>query len=340
VAGAQGCFFFFSERRLKKIADEVHSRCQAGARLDFFHGFTPWIRTRPERPYAAWSDSTFRDYIDIFHRREEFDRDDLERIEEAEATWLRSARRVLFTSNWAAQRAVRDYALDPNHVGTVGIFGELEMPPSDAYAGSKEFVFVSTNFEAKGGKVVLEAFREVRKRNPDATLVVIGDRPSDVTSEPGITFTGFLRKESHDEYRRFLHVLAGARALVSATSSDICPLQFIEAGYVGCPVISARKFAIPEIVDDGCTGLLLDHLHSSTVASAMHWMLEHRGQYQQMRKAAWEKARREHSRQQFEHRLCGQLRHLERANFGVVTGAFGRASLSDVPSQSPITSSE
>jgi glycosyltransferase involved in cell wall biosynthesis len=324
VAGAHGSFFFFSERRLKKIADEVHSRCQPDARLDFFHGFTPWIRTRPERPYAALSDCTFRDYVDIFHHREEFDRDDLERIEEAEAAWLRSASRVLFTSDWAAQRGVRNYALDTNRLGTIGIFGELEVRPCDAYAGNKEFVFVSTNFEAKGGKVVLEAFREVRKRNADATLVVIGDRPSDATSEPGITFTGFLRKESADEYQRFLQILAGARALVSATSSDICPLLFIEAGYVGCPVISARNFAIPEIVDDGCTGLLLDHLHSSTLASAMHWMLEHPGQYQQMRKAAWEKARREHSRQQFEQRLCGQLRDLEGAAPGVVTGAAGR----------------
>jgi glycosyltransferase involved in cell wall biosynthesis len=84
-------------------------------------------------------------------------------------------------------------------------------------------------------------------------------------------------------------------------------LQFIEAGYVGCPVISARKFAIPEVVDDGRTGLLLDHLHSSTVASAMHWMLEHPTEYKQMRKAAWEKAHGQHSRAQFEKRLCSSL---------------------------------
>jgi hypothetical protein len=49
-------------------------------------------------------------------------------------------------------RAVRDYGLDPTRVGSVGIFGELEMPTRDAYDGSKEFVSVSTNFEAKGKK--------------------------------------------------------------------------------------------------------------------------------------------------------------------------------------------
>ena len=50
VIGMRGSFFFFSEERLNAIAHEVHSKCQAEARLDFFHGFTPWIATRPERP--------------------------------------------------------------------------------------------------------------------------------------------------------------------------------------------------------------------------------------------------------------------------------------------------
>jgi glycosyltransferase involved in cell wall biosynthesis len=308
LAGAQGSFFFFSDLRLKRIASEVHSKCEADARLDFFHGFTPWITTRPERPYIAWGDCTFRDYVSIFHSREQFRRDDLERIEQAEAAWLKNARRVLFTSNWAAERAVRDYSLDANLVGSVGIFGEIEMPVRDAYAGRKEFAFVSTNFVAKGGQTVLAAFREVRARHPDALLTIIGDRPSDAAPEIGVTFTGFLRKEIPDEYRRFQQILGGARALVNATRCDICPVLLIEAGYVGCPVISTRNFAIPELIDDRRTGLLLDPSpQPSLVAGAMNWMLEHANEYQRMREAAWAKTRGQHSRKQFEERLCSYV---------------------------------
>jgi glycosyltransferase involved in cell wall biosynthesis len=307
LAGSRRSFFLFSERRLKKIADDVHSQLQADARLDFFHGFTPWILTRPRHSYVAWSDCTFRDYLDIFHPSEQFLRDDRERIEQVEAAWLKNASRVLFTSNWAAERAVRDYSLNANLVGSVGIFGEIEMPPHDAYAGRKEFAFVSTNFEAKGGQTVLAAFREVRKRHPDALLTIVGDRPSHIKREGGVTFTGFLRKEIPDECRRFQQILGGARALVNATSSDICPLLFIEAGYVGCPVISTCKFAIPELIDDGRTGLLLDSPQPSLVACAMNWMLEHANEYQRMREAAWAKARGQHSREQFEERLRSYL---------------------------------
>jgi hypothetical protein len=40
----------------------------------------------------------------------------------------------------------------------------------------------------------------------------------------------------------------------------------------------------------------------------MSWMLEHEDEYQQMRKAAWAKARGQHSREQFEERLLAYLR--------------------------------
>jgi glycosyltransferase involved in cell wall biosynthesis len=309
VTGTRGSFFFFSERRLNAIANEVCVKCRAETRLDFFHGFTPWIATRPERPYIAWSDCTFHDYVDIYHRREHFLSEDLKRIENAEADWLRKADRVLFTSNWAVERAVRKYSLEADRVASVGIFGETEMPERDAYAGGQEFVFVSTNFEAKGGPVVVEAFREVRKRYPEASLVIVGDRPPRHMLGSGVHYAGFLRKEAPKEYRRLRDILARARAVVSATSSDICPLLFVEAAYFGCPVISWRKFAIPEIVDDRRTGILLDESRDSrTLARAMLCLREMTGEYQQMRTAAWAKGRAAHSRKQFEERLFSYVR--------------------------------
>ncbi len=309
VAGSQGSFFFFSERRLKKIADEVRAQCRTDARLDFFHGFTPWILTRPQRPYMAWSDCTFHDYIDIFHSRGQFSSDDLDRIERAEAAWLKNARYVLFTSRWAADRAIRHYSLDRCRIASVGIFGEIEMPPRDEYAGGKEFAFVSTNFQAKGGLIVLAAFREVRKTHPDASLVIVGDAPSNLGAEPGVSIAGFLRKEIPEEYQRFLQILGRARALVHPTRSDISPLLLVEAGYLGCPVISSRKFGIPELVDDGHTGLLLeDPSQPAMVATTMRWLLEYADEYRQMREAAWRTARELHSKQKFEERLLGFVR--------------------------------
>jgi glycosyltransferase involved in cell wall biosynthesis len=309
--GLRGAFYFFSRERLAAIAEEVHRKCDVSARLDFFHGFTPWILTKPSRRYIAWSDCTFHDYVNIYHRPERFGKEDIARIERKEAEWLKGAARVLFTSNWAAERAIIYYGLSEKEVVSVGIFGEMEAPSHDAYAGGKEFVFVSTDFYAKGGAVVTSAFRELRKDWPDASLIVIGDRPRHAAAEPGVSYLGFLRKEVPSEYKKFQQIISGARALVHPTRSDIAPLLIVEAGYCGCPAISSRSYAIPELIDHGRSGILLDDpSNPHSVAASMVVMLKNEELYYAMRKAAWRKARRQYSRSCFEERLLFHLQEV------------------------------
>ena len=129
LAGAQGDFFFFSQRRLEAVAREVCDRCRADAGLDFFHGFTPWVLTKPRRPYIAWGDCTFRDYINIYHGCEQFRKDDIKRIERAEAAWLTDARHIIFTSDWAAEAIGKLFAAHKHVVPELDalIFREIEM---------------------------------------------------------------------------------------------------------------------------------------------------------------------------------------------------------------------
>ncbi len=307
TCGAKGDFFFFSPLRLRRIADAVRSRRRADAKLDFFHGFTPWILTEPSRAYVAWSDCTFHDYIDIYHRRERFRPDDLERIERTEAKWLRRAQCVAFTSRWAARRAIEHYGLDESAVHCVGIFGETELSERDRYQGGHQFTFVSTNFAAKGGPVVLAAFKRVRERHPQASLVIVGAEPSG--AETNVTYAGYLRKEVVQESQRFCEILAQSLALVHPTTSDIAPLIVVEAGYFGCPGISVRKFAIPELIDDRVNGLLVDDASDvAALAEAMNWMIEQKTDYMRMRQQTWLKAHSAHSKQAFEHRMQAMVR--------------------------------
>lgn len=304
LAGARGDFFFYSRKRLAAIATDVQKSCRADASADFFHGFTPWIATRPQRPYLAWSDCTFHDYIEIYHRSTKFRKGDIARIATAEAAWLNGAVGVAFTSRWAARRAIERYGLDSNRVEIVGIFGEIELPEFDSYSHGSNFAFISTNFAAKGGAEVLSAFRNVQARFPSASLTVVGDRPKGLSDSRGVTVVGFLRKEVPAEYRRLQDILRSARAIVHPTRSDIAPLLAVEAAYFGCPVISTRRFAIPEIIIDGKTGLLVDDpSDSQAIEQAMEWMLNATEAYSEMRHAAWSNSRRYFTKEKFEARL-------------------------------------
>lgn len=84
-------------------------------------------------PYIAWSDCTFRDYIDIF--RQFWHDDDVERIEQAEAAWLKNAPRALFTSD-GAERAVSHYDLDALRLSLWESLARSKCRVRDAYAGA------------------------------------------------------------------------------------------------------------------------------------------------------------------------------------------------------------
>jgi glycosyltransferase involved in cell wall biosynthesis len=301
--GLKGNFFAFSCERLEVIAAQVEQRCSPNAQLDFFHGFTPWVLTRPRRPYVSWSDCTFHDYIDIYHRRDIFQPADIRRIEEAEARWLGSAHRIGFSSVWAARRAVSYYGCDASRIRVVGNFGEIEAPKADEYAGAKMFAFVSTDFAAKGGDIVLSAFQKLRKRHPTASVVVVGAQPPNGAQRPSVTFTGYLRKEVPSESATFNRILAASRALVHPTKSDISPLIIIEAGFFGCPTIAPDRFAIPELVDDGVTGILLQDMTENELADAMNWMLENEAEYQEMRRRSRAKVTSHYSKAAFESKM-------------------------------------
>ena len=304
ILGLPGSFHQYSERSLKKIARQVNQASEVDADLDFFHGFTPWVATKPVRPFVAWSDCTFRDYLAIYHRLKDFDKDDIARIVDSEALWLSRARRIAFTSNWAAENALRDYNLDPRRVDVVGIFGEVNPPDHDAYNGGVDFAFISTNFDAKGGPVVLAALQLVRNQWPDSRLIIIGDAPKALAHERGVIITGFLRKEDIDQNQKFRGILSQVRAVVHPTRSDIAPLLLVEAALFGCPVVASRRFAIPEIVEDSVTGILVDDpTNVNSVAAAMAKLLECDEKYLQMRQMAWKKGRSELSREKFALRL-------------------------------------
>jgi glycosyltransferase involved in cell wall biosynthesis len=308
LSGLGGAFFTYSERRLSQIATQVAERADPRARLDYFHGFAPWVLTRPPRPYVAWSDCTFRDYIDIFHDRRQFQPADLARIEAAEGQWLRGARRVLFSSEWARGRAIALYGLDPGRVVSLGIYGALEAPEDDAFESPGRFVFISTNFAAKGGPVVVEALRQLRETHPDAQLTIVGAAPPQRIDDASIRSVGFLRKEEPDEHRRYRELLATATAIVHPTRGDVSPLVLIEAALFGCPAISSRAFAIPELVDDGVSGLLVDDpTDPVAVAGAMRRLLEHPDEHLAMRAAAWRRARDVHSLAAFGARLLAEV---------------------------------
>jgi len=287
--GMRGNFHFFSPRRLSRVRQKVINSGALDADLLFFNGFTPWIGIEPKVPYIAWNDCSFYDYIRIYHNLEFFDVADIERIEAKEAAWLRGAEAVVLRSRHFAGRAVEQYGLDRTRVFGLRNFSTLDPPAADTYAGEPLFLFMSTNFIGKNGPVVLQAFTRLRERYPQASLAIVGDMPpvEHRGNSEGVDWVGYLDPRDPAQDARKRDLLARAAMLVHPTTFDASPAVLVEAAYFGCPAISVKAFAIPEITENGETGWLVeDPYNADGVADRMAWLFEAPRAYGKMRCSA------------------------------------------------------
>jgi glycosyltransferase involved in cell wall biosynthesis len=309
MAGARGSFPHFSERRLERIAREITARVRPDVDVDFFHGSTPWIAYTPPVPYACYLDVCFATYISIYHKRAEFSLSDIARIERREAHWLRRAKRVYFSSQWALEEAVYSYDLDRTTLVVAGMGGHVPVPRADRYAGGHDFLFMALDFAGKGGEVCVDAFRRVRLEVPDARLRIVGAKPPDaVLAIPGIVYEGYLNKTVDAELLHLGELFASSFALVHPTVKDATPQVIVEAAYHGCPVIAPQSFGIPDMVVDGVTGCLVSKPpKASVVAERMLWMVRNPLAYRRMRIAARERALARFTWDQVGDRLAADL---------------------------------
>ena len=149
---------------------------------------------------------------------------------------------------------IHHYGVPAERVTVTGAGTNVEALPEIA-PGPREpvILFVGNDWVRKGGRVLLQAFAQVRARVPGAQLVLVGTPPPETIDQPGVQVLG--RVHDRAEIARLY-----SRAAVFAMPSffDPFPLVVIEAMGFGVPVVASRSCGIPEIVVDGGTGLLVD----------------------------------------------------------------------------------
>jgi glycosyltransferase involved in cell wall biosynthesis len=135
----------------------------------------------------------------------------------------------------------------------------------------------------KGHVHLLDAFAIAGQQNDNMRLVIAGDGPlSGPLQEQAcrlnlgakVVFLG-RREDTADLYHAF-------DALVLPSLWEGFGLVFLEAMSCGLPVIATRVSAIPEIVLDGETGLLVPPGDSIRLAAVMLWMAGHQMERKKM----------------------------------------------------------
>jgi glycogen(starch) synthase len=158
----------------------------------------------------------------------------------------------------------------------------------------------------KGFDLALEAFARVERRFPVARLIVAGDG----VERPALqALSARLGIADRVEFRGLVaHHAVGAlidscTALLMPSRFEGLPLVAIEAALRARPVIAARVGGLPEIVDDGRSGLLVPPENAAALTAALasvlggHFPLEEMGRAARRRAGelfSWERCVRQY----------------------------------------------
>ncbi len=107
--------------------------------------------------------------------------------------------------------------------------------------------------------VVLNAFRALRDEGVDAVLCMVGDGPDRVAVEELAGELGIVRHCLFPGYQEEVGpFFAAFDVFVLPSGNEGTPVTAIEALASGCPVVATSVGGVPDVVDDGVDGFLVE----------------------------------------------------------------------------------
>jgi phosphatidyl-myo-inositol dimannoside synthase len=200
------------------------------------------------------------------------------------------------------------WGLDPEFEARLATPESLS-PPSD-FPRTGRIILTVGRWDAsekyKGADTLIAALPQVLKAAPDTSLVLVGggnDRPR---------LEQLARDLGVSEHSHFLHGLTPEQLIACYACCDVFALPsrgegfgivFLEAMACAKPVIGGAHGGIPDIVEDGVTGLLVPHGDVERLAQALESLINNPSRAREMGARGRDRLAKTFSFEQFQLRL-------------------------------------
>src|SRR3954453_1677507 len=170
--------------------------------------------------------------------------------------------------------------LDPLDVHVIGCPVELDPPPRPAPwpgDGGPVVGFVGRLVPRKGALELVRAAPAIRAARPDVRVVVVGDDPyEDEDTDYAAAVRASSKVDHVGRVAEAAGILGQLDVLVLPSTQEPFGTVVAEAMAAGTPVVATRVDGLPELVEDGVTGALVDPGDTAALAVAVLEVLERR----------------------------------------------------------------
>ncbi|WP_269632110.1 glycosyltransferase [Pelomonas sp. BJYL3] len=197
-------------------------------------------------------------------------------VHRALGTWQRRVSRYIALNEFARQKYIEG-GLPAERIVLKPNFVDLPRPPELERSG---VLFVGRLSEEKGVRTLIEAAQALP---PGLRVTVVGDGPLRplVEAHPRLRYLGPQAAEAVQA-----QMAAAQLLLVPSIWFENFPRTIVEAFACGLPVIASRLGALPELVEPGFTGDLVEPGNGQALAACIQRHLAHAGALAEMGRQA------------------------------------------------------
>jgi starch synthase len=171
-----------------------------------------------------------------------------------------SAKCVLTTSNYLRDRIIEDFGVDEENVVSIGCGINFEMPNESILKNKdydrKEILFIGKEFDRKGGNLLVNAFKKVKRKYPEAILHIVGPEklPNSIREISGVQYHGFLNTNTLEGKKVMDALFQSATIFCLPSLYEPFGIAPLEAMSYGIPAIVTDRWALKENIQDNITG--------------------------------------------------------------------------------------
>ena len=178
--------------------------------------------------------------------------------------FIENCKGIFTMSKWLRDFMIQDNPKLKNKIHHVGGGSNIDVKKINykLKTGNK-FLFVGVDWKRKNGPLVLKAFERLQKKYPEIELYIAGPKRINSLDCENVILLGNL---NYDELVNYFNV---CDFFVMPSKFEAYGLVFAEALLFGLPCIGKNSFAMPEFINNGKNGLLIEKDSCGELVKAM-----------------------------------------------------------------------
>jgi len=249
---------------VRKISEQSIVKINKDSDIIFSPGSRTLALLKTDKPKVIYTDACFAGLLDFYADYSNFTKDLIKEGHFLEQTSLDSASLILYSSEWAAETAIKYYNINPEKIKVVPFGANIEngrtQPDIEKMVSTRSrstchLLFVGVDWVRKGGNIALEAANILNKEGLKTQLHLVGVPKLNMDKMPKFVINhGYISKSTKEGQEVLNKLYSQSHFLIVPSRAEAYGLVFAEASSYGVPSLATAVGGIPTVVRNDING--------------------------------------------------------------------------------------